>query len=449
MSFEVLVDKNVNFRGVWCAGERVTEKRIKLIFSEYSSKPSRSCRFQLTSSGLHLELHPTADGKKGGKMNEISFQNIRDIVYSQQDLSCLLVIYVDPNSTLSVLACSSEHPEDMMSIHKAFLKERYRRQQDGHANWTLQQRVVVPNGSPLPHNNALGARLLQRSNLTSAAKGSSYRSYSESDAGDENVFLNEEGLLVQRDEIKVDREPIDLNNDGLPEAYHVGIQTIQVDNDVDSASIMSETSMQTLKDDYNALNEEMKALKILLEKTTGISAEEYYRRGDLPQPRNRKSVAFEENSHGHRNPSLPQENGASGAIVDESSTSHGLLAGADDYDRRSISVQTNKSQIALKNRYAKNPVSPSVSNAYKEKVAALKKRGGASGSESGTGLTTDGQSLTPATRPLVVKIPHGKPLLRTMSTGRTTVNRPIEEVYHHRSGSQKRRIVIASPKTIL
>lgn len=69
--------------------------------------------------------------------------------------------------------------------------------------------------------------------------------------------------------------------------FSLRFQTFQVDNDVDSASIMSETSMQTLKDDYNALNEEMKALKILLEKTTGISAEEYYRRGDLPQPRNR------------------------------------------------------------------------------------------------------------------------------------------------------------------
>ncbi|KAH9502436.1 hypothetical protein Btru_075679 [Bulinus truncatus] len=436
MSVGTSMETLVQFHGVWCAGDRVSEKLLKSVIADYSSKPFRSCKFFLSTSGLSLELLPTEDGRKGGKLNDIDFKDIKDIIYGQQNAPWLLVIYLDSKRTLSIIACSCQTPEDVLSIHKAYLSIKYSKQQNWQFRLAQQQHGVV-NGGAVP-NQALRAQLAQRSSLTSARHGSSYTSYNDSEVGNGHSINNRDSFLIRQNEFTVGREHIEVNSDGHPTARHIGVQTLSTDKDHDTASIASECSAQNVRDDIQSLSEEMKDIK-LSEQLTGISAEEYHRQGDLSHTKNRKTVAFHPtpaviNNHN----SLTQD---SHRVQETNRKTHG----PDDYDRRSVGAQTERNR-----RYAKNPLTPTISSANKDRVAAMRRRGG---SESGSTLTFEGQmsNIGDTSSPMGnagVRPYSGKPLMRSLSTGRTTVVRPIEQVYHTRTGSQKKRTIVVTSKPL-
>ncbi|CAL1534407.1 unnamed protein product [Lymnaea stagnalis] len=465
----VLADKDVLFRGIWGAGYQVSDRLVRSISSEFASKPSRPCKLILTTSGLTLERLPSDDGKTG-KLNEIAFSALRDVTSSPYNPSCLLVVYVDAKSHFSVLVCSSDQPDDLGFIQRAFKKHKNwllqnRPAQSPSQNSTLTQSRVNSHGRGqiahvyrLNSNEMRPATILTNGSIISQDRqGSGYRSFSDSsDVNDGDVFMTDESMLHQG-EVRVDREPVDLCKDGHPEAYHVGVQTLLTDRDSDTSSI---TSSSSIRDDIHSLSEEMKAIKFLLEKATGISAEEYYRRRDVqgyrhavayqPGPKALRAVNFSGVSH---------ENGASGAVNDEVDHASSVLTNghshiSNDYDLRSISAQTDKSSSILqRSRYAKKPVSVSTSNAYKEKVAALRKRGGPSGAENGStsgfGSFSDGQTSPSPNSPKNFGHMQPRSSDRSASTSRTTVSKSIEEVYMNRPqrGSLKKRVIFqAAPQ---
>lgn len=459
----VLAEKSVLFRGIWVAGYQVSDRLVRAISNDFSSKPSSPCKLILTTSGLTLERLPTDDGKTG-KLNEIAFTALRDVTSSPYNRSCLLVVYVDAKNQFSVLVCSSERHEDLDLINKSFKDHKNFRLQNRPAQTpsqtsTLRQtrinsfeRDPIPNVYRINSAEIHQARAQANGSVVSQDKrGSGYRTYSDSsEVNDTEVFLTDDNRF-HHGEVRVDREPVDSNKGGNPGAYNVGVQTHLTDMDSDTSSI---TSSSTIRDDLHSLSEEMKAIKFLLEKATGISAEEYYMRRDFQGFRH--AVAFQSEPRAMRSVNfsgVSRENGASGAVNDEADHASSVLTNghshlSDEYDLRSIGAQTDKgSSILQRSRYAKKPVSASTSNAYKEKVAALRKRGGPSGGENGStggsGFFPDSQSQSPATSPKNIGPTPPRSIGRSASTSRTTVSKSIEEVYMNRPqrGSLKKRAI--------
>ncbi|XP_059143094.1 uncharacterized protein LOC131930571 [Physella acuta] len=432
-----LVEKLVEFHGVWLVGHNINDQLLSKIGNECVGKPAMSCKLTLTTSGLSLDKVPI-DEKKKRKTHEVSFSQLREICFSSHQPRCLIVIYKDEKAALSIMACTCSEG-DVQAIVRTYQEQKKRIQSNRPASVlrTGSLKLNTPTHSATPGSYARtfsfssSTRPYQNGYSPKNNIEGSRRHFSDgSDVIDGDVFTAPQ-------EAQVVREP--AAGHGSSTAFNVGVQTAINDADWDNESnISSSSSLQTLRDDIHSLSEEMHAIKFLLEKTTGISAEEYYRRRDVPGSRPTVTFQHPPTVHPHHNSQPPHhDHDASGAVgYSEVPAASANGKADDDYDLRSISAQTEKKGAGL--RYTKKPIPASTSNAYKERVAALRTKS----VENGNGSVPSPEATQPA-----VYNNGFRP--RSSSASRTVVSRPIHEVYGARvqqGGSQRKKVVfLAAP----
>lgn len=409
-----LAEKLIQFRGIWLAKYMVKDSLIRAISQDYSSKPARPAMFVLSPSGVTLNVLPTVDGKPGRTV-KVSFESLRDITSNRYAPRCLLVVCLDNKNMFSIMVCSAEHESDCRELAAAYTdyrkllmlnrshRERQLQQQQhlGVHNWTLRpgaggSRRQVENeeghysrisSSNYNHNHNSNRRGTNSSEIYETLDGMGERLLSDSSVEGE-VFVVPE-VIIHHAEEDLEREVAMAGSD----SYNVGVQT-EGELYSDTDSIISSTSIRSLREDLQSLSEEMRAIKFLLETSTGISAEEYFRKHELEGRSTPAAIRGEvkELEGGVKVKSLGNDkNDAAGVSSDSGSfqvhfqngTSE-IEEGDADYDLRSVGAQTEtggrSSTLIGGQRYAKrtSALSSSSSNAYRDRQAAAdRKRGGA------------------------------------------------------------------------
>lgn len=223
---EMTVSKTVFFIGAWRTTS-VTDNLLKQISSQLATKKGYSTTLTLTSGGLELLIHD-----KSGKVtrtDKIPLQNIIDFIGNKYSSTCILAIVKDRQNqfTVFVFLCSSERDAgDMVQTFSVIKKRLSGEGYNLHltpkgTNWMLKQKA-------------------------------------ESDTG--NV-QNVRTVVVEN------TEKIRINGDNT--TGRVGEVRVLANGDVRhvvSDNVSHESAGSEIKDELLHLSDEVKAIKLMLEK---------------------------------------------------------------------------------------------------------------------------------------------------------------------------------------
>lgn len=220
----VLVEKLVEFHGVWLVGHNLNDQLLSKITSECVGKPAMSCKLTLTTFCLSLDKVPI-DEKKKRKTHEVTFSQLRDICSSSHQPRCLLVIYQNEKAALSIMACTCSEG-DVQAVVRSYQEQRKRIQSNRPAS-VLRTGSLKSNSSNHSVSSGSYARTFSFSSNTrphqngyspmNNLEGSNRHFSDGSDIIDGDVF-------TALHEPQVVREP--ATGQGSSEAFNVGIQVI-------------------------------------------------------------------------------------------------------------------------------------------------------------------------------------------------------------------------------
>lgn len=233
---------------------------------QFQTKPGARATWRLTTEGLTIVVTQSESGRQG-QTDQIPVQAIREVTLNRYSPLCLVTLYVDPTHRFNALICRCESEQDASQIVQVFQQlqrtlsgEGYRidLKQPRGINWTLKSKQNGEGGLNGHHDDLNGSIRSQ-------------------DGGVGKVNNNNYGeVVVETEEETLEREPLEVDGRSC---FNVGVQAeLMGEDDSDRDSTASDISYQSLKDELISLSNEVRDIKLLLEQTTGISAEEFFRR---------------------------------------------------------------------------------------------------------------------------------------------------------------------------
>ncbi|RUS85877.1 hypothetical protein EGW08_006361 [Elysia chlorotica] len=380
-----------------------------------------------------------------------------------------MVTFLDPKNRFSILVFSCENPRILTDISSEFKKLKNRRVLESTASSPkVNGSVAVVSGnskarqldsvtvatvtnSEKPKTNGISQEIkapsvqIQTQKTTQNGRGGVYNTTI--DIQKETVQkpqLNGVGVLEQVVPLKsmngglidngdtqceVYREVASRGSDFTVQTYNVGLQANPTETNSENESASASGSIRSVSWSHDV---EDSVFESNGEQTSSISAEEYH------NVRNRTTLTNNNGQEKDKNAQMANGNGPNRTII-----SIGQL--------RNVGTQTESLQRV---RYTKRPLKPSLSNQYKEKVQAARKKSGnthvatPTSTNSGPSATVNiagrGETLraSPGKTSLVVEVAPVAPQSMnhmnhqpTVSTSRSTVSRPIESVYSRRHPS--------------
>lgn len=421
----------------------------RTVSRQFQEKRGARATWRLTTEGLTILVTQSESGRLG-QTDQIPVQAIKEVTLNRYNPLCLMTLYVDPNRRFNALVCRCDSEQDAGHIVQVFQQlqrslsgEGYRidLKQPRGINWTLKTKQ---------NGEGEGGGLNNGLHHDDLSANGSVRSR---DGGVGFVNNNNYGeVVVELEQEDLEREALEV--DGRP-CFNVGVQAeLGGEDDSDRDSTASDMSYQSLKDELIMLSNEVRDIKLLLEQTTGISAEEFFRRQrdpDAPRLLPVKRLLSNESEGAESASSEKRVNFAAPPGEGEDM----------DFDIRSVGMQT-MDKGSRRGKYMKRVRQAFTPSRYQQ--AHPHSRPGSSsfpqtspgpvmspfspvGSKAGPFFTysLNGQRYVEPRR----DIRHGSVSLSRASlygSGGTVV-RPIEAVYHaHTQGfRQKRKQVIVLP----
>ncbi|KAL8578762.1 hypothetical protein ACOMHN_045750 [Nucella lapillus] len=462
---QVLVERPVLFSGIWRPRHSLDDAFLRLVSRQFQDKRGAQASWRLTAEGLTIVAQRSGEGGRGGQTDQIPVQSIKEVTANRYNPLCLMALYVDPSQRFNALVCRCQTEQDAAHIvqvfrwlQKSLSGEGYRidlKQPQG-INWTLQTKENGEReGGEERHAGDLHQDHLNK-NVNGEASINDTHPYHDSNS------LGMRVVVVETEEESLEREP--LEREGRP-CFNVGVQADLAGADDDTVSITSEMSYQSLKDELETLSNEVRDIKILLEQTTGISAEEFFKR--------RRDPNFTALVPVMRPLSEELEGGKAGEKSVNFATLPGQGEGGEedmDFDIRSVGMQTTETS-SKPGRYLKRVRSALKPSRYQQ-PSYRSNSGSSSSSQSSPGPVSPFSPFSP-NRPgdgsVFFNSAHGysyadprrdprrDPRLASGSVSRAsvyssggTVVRPIEAVYHVHTPAfrKKRRQVVVLPNRL-
>lgn len=427
----VLIQKKVLFCGIWKPSSRASnDALLRQISAQFLEKKSLVANYQLCEDGLRLQVIQE-NGRQGSRKSEkIPFTGIQDISVNRYNPICLMTIYVDAQRRSNYLVCRCESERDVSQIVLTFRDHKISLVGEGYkidfvkpqgTNWMLM---------PKQDNGQMNGHSEMSSDSGDNVDGGRRR---------EVVNGMQNGVAGPEHHVKVavatetfERVPCEI--EGRP-GFSVAVQTNFGELDSDGESMMSSTSYRSLKDELLTLSQEIREIKFLLEKTTGISAAEYFKKDINPNRHDQRKYV-----------SIPVEEQDLPSPTDSANSADKRVNfNMPDHDIRSFGIQTEKGQ--RKGYYTKRP--------GRSDVRAIHVRGNARHrSSSSSSLPRSPGSIGRSGGNDVFDAPsqgravyirgseqHGK------SGYTTTIERPIEEVYnvYSRNFRSPRKKIVVMP----
>ncbi|KAK7506099.1 hypothetical protein BaRGS_00002821 [Batillaria attramentaria] len=424
----VLVEKQVLFSGIWRPRHSLDDVFLRTVSKQFLEKPAAQATWRLTNEGLTILASQSESGRQG-RTDQIPVTAIKEVTVNRYNPLCLMTLYVDPTRRFNAMVCKCETEQDASEIMAVFRElqrslsgEGYRidLKQPRGMNWMLKTKQNGDHHVINGHDGAVGPGI---------------------------GFNNNHGeLVVETEEELLEREELDVDGRHL---YNVGVQAELGDYDSDRESTASDMSLQSLKDELYSLSSEVRDIKMLLERSTGISTEEYFRRMH-DDPSSPRFVPVQ------RTTSTESEGNESGSGEKKVNFAEGEDV---EFDIRSVGMQTDskgrwkyqkrnhggtaparyKQAYYYRSRSGSNPGSPVSPNAPVS--PALSYDGGHQ-----FAYVNQGHRIVDLRRDPRFgsgSVSRGSTVLRG-----STVVRPIESVYHvHTPGSRnKRHKIVVMPR---
>ncbi|GFO02453.1 hypothetical protein PoB_002895800 [Plakobranchus ocellatus] len=492
-------DKRLSFHGVWVAGFKISDRLIKSIATEFSQKPSRPANFSLTSKGLNLQVLPVASLEsasdkdstteiKSGKPQQVSFSALRDVSINPHNQHCLMVVFVDAKNRFSIMVFSCENARTLWEITTEFKELRNRNvlrslsphppggangadptAETSSGNWTLRQQVQTMNieeKSSHSHPAVLNG-VSENSRTPQGNQGPIHVSSiilepqqqpqdpqqngNSAEEQEVQIHSNRSSVIFSEvyEEYTIERELVSDGAEDGPSMFNVCLQVDVVDSPSDTDSVFFPGSFKS-----SSSNSQAETDNGVLET---ISAEEYHSRRNRPTSRDTEPTDPTDD----HSMSTPVVNGH--GIIQNGGTHVAQESSDSALTLRSVGTQTDAATPnPQRGRYTKKRVNVSLSNQYKEKVAAVRKKSGnAAPTAAATTTTTTASAINGSsassshfeqgeliqTRPTKSVVTyrskslqesatvHHRPVSMNLSspprliTSGTTVSRPIESVY--------------------
>ena len=257
---------------------------------QFQEKRGAEATWRLTTEGLTILVTQSESGRQG-QTDQIPVHAIREVTVNRYSPLCLMTLYVDPARRFNALVCRCHTDEDAANIVQVF--RQLQRSQSGEGfridlkqprgiNWTLKSKH---NGEGSSGGGGEGGGINGHGEDELSANGS-IRSRDGGGGGGGGVgFVHNNNnnygeLVVEMEEESLEREALEVDGRSC---FHVGVQAeLGPEDDSDRDSTASDVSYQSLKDELVSLSNEVRDIKLLLEQTTGISAEEFFRRQREP-----------------------------------------------------------------------------------------------------------------------------------------------------------------------
>ncbi|XP_067681333.1 uncharacterized protein [Haliotis asinina] len=421
-----LIQKKVKFCGVWKPSSKASnDALLRQISVQFLEKKSLVSNYQLCEDGLRLHVIQE-NGRKGSRKSEkIPFTGIQDICVNRYNSTCLMTVYVDAQRRSNYLVCRCESEHDVSQIVLAFKDYKKSLAGEGYkidlvkpqgTNWTLMPK----------HDNV---HVNGHSEMSSDSGDNV-------DGGRRRDIVTHNGIAGSEHQLKVEvatetfeREPCEI--EGRP-GFSVAVQTNFGDVDSDRESMISSTSYRSLKDELLSLSQEIREIKFLLEKTTGISTAEYFKKDLTPNggPDQRKYLPVPVDEL-----ELPSPTDSA------NSADKRVNFDMPDHDIRSFGVQTEKGQ--RKGYYTKRTGRSEVRAMHPVRGTARHRSSSSSSvprSPGSIGRSGGNDVFDVSSHERAVYIRGSEQHVRSGYT--TTIERPIEDVYSRNFRNPRKKIVV-------
>ncbi|XP_067681549.1 uncharacterized protein [Haliotis asinina] len=265
MSADV-IERKAYFVGLW-RGDVVSDNIIRQLRVKSEADKGKKVKIRLSKDGV--QIRKPAMFQASSLFDTYRMSDIFFITVNQQNRSCLLCIVRDLKHKYAILAfrCTSDLDAGLFVQNFKSWKSLSRggnyelkRKQDG--NWTLRNRSASPTRQPLQIPNGRPTHFQVNGDV---------RHVSHTPRHTNHTRMND--ITVLPDSGVVTKEQVIMNG---RQRHNIGIQTMSNDIDMDQMSEVSDVS--AFKDELESLSQELREIKFLLEKSTGISVEEHYRR---------------------------------------------------------------------------------------------------------------------------------------------------------------------------
>lgn len=278
---QVLVEKQVLFCGIWRPRPQafLDDAFLRTVGTQFEAKPGATAKWRLTTVGLTIIVTRSESGKLG-QTDQIPVQSLLETTVNRYNPYCLMTTYLDVGKRFSVIVCRCESTQDARTIVDVFQRLRQSFSGQGYAvdirrgqgtNWMLKTKGKE-GGQEKTGPEPLNAGVKNQDG-TNGYSGTPSKTTCVSHVSPVRT------VLVATEAEKLEREATQVG--GRP-CFNVGVQTEvredEPDDLSDRESIASDVSYQSMQDEIASLSSEVRDLKLLLEQTTGISAEELFKR---------------------------------------------------------------------------------------------------------------------------------------------------------------------------
>ncbi|XP_025092866.1 uncharacterized protein LOC112563250 [Pomacea canaliculata] len=205
-----------------------------------------------------------------GQDGSIPLTAIRDVTVNRYNPVCLMTFYVDQANRFSALVCECENEKDAVELARVF--RSFQRSKVGDEMPFLKQPGSLNGQVTVP-------------TLENGPKANGH-------AGGTTIVSAKHEVVVEVEKEHLPQVEVEVN--GRP-CCSVGVQAALSDCDSDVESSASTMTLQALREELHSLSQEVRDIRDLLQRTGGISTEEYFRRN--PGPGSDKYVAVLPSSH--------------------------------------------------------------------------------------------------------------------------------------------------------
>ena len=435
---DVIAQRKVVYAGLWRQHSKSDyDTLLRQISSQLEGKGGLLSWFQLCLDGVRI-IVLNKDGSVR-RTEKIPGQNIQDVTVNRYNPICLMTVFVDVNRRLSFLVCRCLDTSDATHLVQNYREHKRVSSGEGYKidlkephglNWTLRsskKNNPVLNGDTSRSSTSSDKVEMVDTNGKGAAVVATSNGFA-SDDGD--VFLGDSHhvqITVQTTDLE--REPCEIDGN---ECFSVAVQTdLEYE---DKQSLTSTTSFRSLKDELLNLSQEVKEIKLILQKTTGISSTEYFQQNtNMHSHTGAKYVPVSVNSNGELHSPSSKSSSDGDRHVNFDQVTSVIFP---DHQIRSFGVQTERGKG---HRYVKRQ-SPSTSSQARNHAMRTRSRSSSTGS-----IPMSPISMTSSdSHELYVKQAVRQDG-RSSGLHRSTIERPIEQVYNmytHDFRQPRRKIIV-------
>ncbi|ESO84667.1 hypothetical protein LOTGIDRAFT_168532 [Lottia gigantea] len=327
-------EKKAYFIGTW-KDDAVSDNIIKQIATLTTLEKGRKVKLKLTPEGLRITKSNMFLMKT--LFDYIPLYDIFFMTINQQHPMCLMCVIRDPDHKYTIIAfrCASEliagtFVQNFRAWKKTAGQENveFRKKDDG--NWTLRER-----------SNANARRELQQlfnSEPTQDVKpqltgGIFYKKSEKRNSDERKTNIYEQTPYAPMNGVKTEVYTEGYTTSG--QVIHNSVPKAVVRDD-DSMSQISDIS--TMKGEMEALSSELKEVKYLLERSTGMTTREHYMRAGIAPAVTNNNETYAVNYNKYKEP----------IVVDRRSSSNSsVVAKVDVPDHRNYGSQTFKTTTTV------------------------------------------------------------------------------------------------------